>query len=85
MSAGGAFRPGLLSASEEGSKFGCLSVTVETGRVRLGAWPWSGKVRAQTQCPGAIAHYPFQRPRFGLISISNIDGLLEDRVTSALR
>ena len=45
----GVFRPGLLSAFEEGSKFWCLSVAVETGRVRLGAWLWSGKVRAQTQ------------------------------------
>ena len=48
-SAGGAFRPGLLSAFEEGSKYWCLSVAVETGRVRLGTWLWSGKVRAQTQ------------------------------------
>jgi hypothetical protein len=48
-SAGGTFRPGLLSAFEEGSKFWCLSVAVETGRVRLGAWLQSGKVRAQTQ------------------------------------
>jgi hypothetical protein len=48
-SAGGTFRPGLLSAFEESSKYWCLSVAVETGRVRLGAWLWSGKVRAQTQ------------------------------------
>ena len=37
-SVAGTFRPGLLSAFEEGSKYWCLSVTVETGRVRLGAW-----------------------------------------------
>ena len=48
-SAGGTFRPGLLSAFEEGSKYSCLSVAVETGRVRLGTWLWSGKIRAQTQ------------------------------------
>jgi hypothetical protein len=48
-SAGGIFRPGLLSAFEEGSKYWCLSVTVETGRVRLDAWLQSGKVRTQTQ------------------------------------
>src|SRR6516165_583481 len=48
-SAGGAFRLGLLNAFEGGSKFWRLSVAIETGRVRLGTWLWSGKVRAQTQ------------------------------------